>query len=224
MDHTQRVGDRTASPNPADPRWVVIVPVKGSPGAKSRLGDLPGRAALADAFAFDTVTALAAASAVNRVFVVTASARLGALLAGLGAVIVPEAPGAETGHARLNTAIVQGITAARLAYPQANLAVMTGDLPALCPADLENAFALAIAHRRSMLPDSAGVGTTTLFARAGVTVTPRFGFGSRAAHEADGHVVLDLSPTSSLRRDVDTAADLDAARELGLGPYTSALL
>ncbi|WP_159433808.1 2-phospho-L-lactate guanylyltransferase [Cryobacterium flavum] len=203
--------------------WVVVVPVKGSSEAKSRLGVGPGRAALADAFALDTVTALVAASAVERVFVVTASARLGALLGGLGAVIVPEAPVVETGHARLNAGIVQGIAAARLAYPQVNLAVMTGDLPALRPGDIDAAFALGAAQPRSMVPDAEGVGTTTLLARVGVTVTPRFGLGSRDAHQGDGHVVLDLPPTSSLRRDVDTAADLEAARLIGLGPHTSAL-
>ncbi|MDJ0377297.1 2-phospho-L-lactate guanylyltransferase [Cryobacterium sp. PH31-L1] len=213
------------SPSPlAAPAWVVVVPVKGSAEAKSRLGAGPGRAALADAFALDTVAMLVAASAVERVFVVTASTRLGALLGGFGAVIVPEVPVAETGHARLNAGIVQGLAAARLAYPQANLAVMTGDLPALRLSDLENAFALAEVHPRAMVADAEGVGTTTLFARAGVTVTPRFGLGSRAAHEGDGHVVLDLPPTSSLRRDVDTAADLEAARALGLGPHTSVLL
>ena len=204
--------------------WVVVVPVKGSAEAKSRLGAAPGRAAFADAFALDTVAALVAASTVARVFVVTASVRVGALLAELGAVIVPEVPGRETGHARLNAAIGQGIAAARLAHPQANLAVLTGDLPALRPADLETAFAFAARQPLSMVPDADGVGTTTLFARAGAEVTPRFGLGSRAAHEGDGHVVLDLPPTSSLRRDVDTVADLDAARALGLGSHTSALL
>ncbi|MBG6214454.1 MAG: 2-phospho-L-lactate guanylyltransferase [Cryobacterium sp.] len=224
MDETQGAVSRMASPNPAAPRWAVVVPVKGSPGAKSRLGALPKRAALAEAFALDTVAALVAAFVVERVFVVTGSTHLGGLLAGLGAVMVPEAPGDETGHARLNAAIAQGIAAARRACPDANLAVMTGDLPSLRPADVETALSLAASHPRSMVPDADGVGTTTLLARAGVTFMPRFGPGSRAAHEADGHIALDLSPTSSMRRDVDTAADLDAARALGLGPHTSALL
>ena len=203
---------------------MVVVPVKGSPEAKSRLGAGPERAALADAFALDTVTALVAASAVERVFVVTASARLGTLLAGLGAVIVPETAGAEMGHTRLNAAIMQGIAAARLHQPDANLAVLTGDLPALRPADLDAALALAAQHTRSVVPDAEGVGTTSLFARAGMLFTPHFGVGSRAAHQAAGHVVLDLPPTSTLRRDVDTVNDLDVARALGLGPHTSALL
>ncbi len=207
--------------------WAVVVPVKGGPGAKSRLGALPERAALAEAFALDTVTALVRASNVERVFVVTGSAHLGLQLTGLGAVIVPELQadlGETTGHPRLNAAIELGIAAARRACPDANIAVMTGDLPALHPADVETVFSRAAQHERSLVPDVEGVGTTTLFARAGITLLPRFGFGSRAAHEADGHVVLGLPPTSSIRRDVDTMADLDAARALGLGPHTSALL
>ncbi|WP_104190978.1 2-phospho-L-lactate guanylyltransferase [Cryobacterium sp. Y82] len=223
MDETRGTVDRPSSP-PAAANWVVVVPIKGSLEAKSRLGAGPERAALADAFALDTVAALVAASAVARVFVVTASARLGALLAGLGAVIVPEVPGAETGYARLNAAIMQGVVAARLDQPDANLAVLTGDLPALHPTDLDAAFVLAAQHTRSVVPDAEGVGTTSLFARSGISFTPQFGVGSCAAHQAAGHVVLDLPPPSTLRHDVDTIVDLDVARTLGLGPHTSALL
>ncbi|TFD69098.1 2-phospho-L-lactate guanylyltransferase [Cryobacterium sp. Hb1] len=224
MDQTRGAVDRTPSLLTGSASWVVVVPIKGSPEAKSRLGAGPQRAALADAFALDTVAALVAASAVERVFVVTPNARVGALLAGLGAVIVLEAPGAETGHARLNTAIMQGIAAARLSQPDAHLAVLTGDLPALRPADLDDAFTLAAQHPRSVVPDAAGVGTTSLFARAGISFTPQFGVGSRAAHQAAGHVVLDLSSTSTLRHDVDTVVDLDVARAFGFGPHTRALL
>ncbi|TFB75369.1 2-phospho-L-lactate guanylyltransferase [Cryobacterium glaciale] len=204
--------------------WAVVVPVKDSSHAKSRLGDRPERAALAEAFAIDTVAALAAASAVERVFVVTGSGRLGIRLAARGAVIVPEAVAKTTGHDRLNAAIEQGIAAARRACPHANLAVMTGDLPALRSADIDSVFGLAAAYPRSMVPDAEGIGTTTLFARAGVMFIPRFGLDSRAVHETAGHVVLDLPSNSSIRRDVDTAADLDMAGALGLGPNTSVLL
>jgi len=207
--------------------WVVVVPVKGSPDAKSRLGAMPERAALADAFALDTVAALVAAPAVERVFVVTGSPRLGALLAGIGAVIVVETPAASepaTGETRLNAAIVQGITAARETYPDSHLAVMAGDLPALRAADVETAFAYAAEYPRSVVPDAEGSGTTALFARVGVELTPRFGLGSRAAHERAGHRVLAVSTSSSMRRDVDTPADLALAGALGFGPHTSALL
>jgi len=50
-----------------------------------------------------------------------------------------------------------------------------------------------------------------------------FGARSRAAHAAAGidEITLDVS---SLRRDVDTADDLAAARLFGVGPRTNAVL
>ncbi|MBB5642991.1 2-phospho-L-lactate guanylyltransferase [Cryobacterium roopkundense] len=201
--------------------WVAVVPVKGNPGAKSRLADLPERAALADAFALDTVAALVAASTVERVFVVTGDERLAPLLAHLGAVIVREK---RTPVDSLNSAIEQGVAAARQACPAANVAVLTGDLPALLGSEVESALALGAVHPRSMVPDAGGAGTTTLLALAGVPFVPRFGPGSRRAHEAAGHVPLNIPPSASIRRDVDTPADLDAARARGLGRFTRALV
>lgn len=216
--------------------WQVVVPVKATPNAKSRLAAEPNRAALAEAFALDTVAALVSAPTIERVFVVTTSSRLSARLAALGAIIVIEtqadgqaelqhnAVDDTTRHARLNAAIELGIQAARHTRPQANIMVMLGDLPALRPTDLAAACELAAGQRRSMVPDADGTGTTSLFARAGLSLRPRFGVGSRAKHETDGHVVLGLPHNSSLRRDVDTSVDLAAARALGVGPHTSALL
>lgn len=201
--------------------WVAVVPVKGNPGAKSRLADLPERAALADAFALDTVAALVSAAAVERVFVVTGDAQLAPLLGHLGAVIVAEARAPADA---LNAAITQGVAAARTTHPNANVAVFTGDLPALLARDVESALALAAAHERSMIPDAEATGTTTLLALAGVPFEPRFGPGSRQAHEAAGHVPLNIPVSASIRRDVDTPADLDAARALGLGRFTGALV
>ena len=253
--------------------WVVVVPVKGNPGAKTRLGGPgPGRAELADAFALDTVAALLAAAPVLGVFVVTGDPVLGGELARLGAHIVPEAKGArdavrtgpvandssgtDAGHPftgsspgdrgdpgdpgdrgdrgdrgdpgdpgdPLNEAIDVGLAAAAAAFPAAHRAVVTGDLPALTAADVERALALAGEHERSFVPDSDDTGTTTLLALAGVPITPRFGPGSRAAHEAAGHIPLALPARTGIRRDVDTPADLALAERLGAGPHTSALL
>jgi 2-phospho-L-lactate guanylyltransferase len=201
-------------------KWVVVVPVKGNPGAKSRLTTLPDRAALADAFALDTVAALVAACAVERVVVVTADAALGAGLAALGAVIVPETPAA---GGSLNAAIRQGAHAARRLAPTSHLAIVTGDLPALTAGDVDTALRLAEQHERSMMPDAAGTGTTMLLARVGVSITPQFGIGSRAAHEAAGYLPLVMAASAGVHRDVDTPADLEVARGLGLGPHTAAL-
>jgi 2-phospho-L-lactate guanylyltransferase len=199
--------------------WVAVVPVKGAPGAKSRLGDHPERLQLAEAFALDTVTVLLAASVVSRVVVVTADEQIGERLHGLGAEVVREVA-SPPGTDRLNPAIEQATDAVRRSFPQADLAVFTGDLPCLTVSEVESALALAEAHERSMVADRDGTGTTVLLALAGVPFTPRFGPGSRSAHEAAGHVPLDLPLTSSVRRDVDTADDLSEALRVGVGPHT----
>lgn len=199
--------------------WVAVVPVKGNPGAKTRLGSLPDRAALADAFALDTVTALLAASVVERVVVVTADSELGARIAALGAVIVPEMRVA-TGDP-LNAAVAHGADAACRLVPTAHLAIVTGDLPALTASHVDRALRLAEGHERSMVPDAQGTGTTMLLARVGVNLTPQFGPGSRARHEAAGHVPLVVA--AGIHRDVDTPDDLKQARTLGVGRHTAAL-
>jgi 2-phospho-L-lactate/phosphoenolpyruvate guanylyltransferase len=202
--------------------WIAVVPVKGAPGAKSRL-EHDYRAQLAEAFALDTVAALLAASVVSDVFVVTADTDIGAHLASLGAHIVPEsAPRAVVDP--LNAAIVVGVEAARSARPDSNVAVFTGDLPSLTVADIERALSLGGEHELSMIPDEEETGTTALLALARVPFTPRFGTGSRAAHETAGHHPLDLPAISSIRRDVDTVANLAEALHLGVGPYTSELI
>ncbi|TFC15661.1 2-phospho-L-lactate guanylyltransferase [Cryobacterium algoritolerans] len=222
--------------------WIAVVPVKGNPGAKSRLGELPERALLADAFALDTVAAALATRGIERVLVVTGDERIAARLVALGAEVVAEEPPAgeppagespagepPAGEPRMpadpmNAAIRRGLTVARTRFPLSNLLVLTGDLPALTPADLERVFALAAEHERSMVPDAAGTGTTTLLALAGVPVEPRFGPGSRAAHEAAGYVPLEIPPATGIRSDVDTAFDLLVAGRLGLGQYTRPLV
>jgi 2-phospho-L-lactate guanylyltransferase len=128
---------------------------------------------------------------------------------------------AETAPAGLNAAIRTGLEAAGAARPRA---VLLGDLPALRPADLDAALALARGTDRGFVPDAEGAGTTLLTARADIPLSPAFGRDSAARHRAAGHADLVVAETSTLRRDVDTAAQLHAALALGLGPRTSALL
>jgi 2-phospho-L-lactate guanylyltransferase len=61
-----------------------------------------------------------------------------------------------------------------------------------------------------------------LFAPPGTDLDPRFGGPSRAAHARSGALELPTTGISSLRRDVDTAADLADALRLGVGPHTTA--
>lgn len=198
--------------------WAVIVPVKPSAHGKSRL-DVPGvdRAALARAIALDTIAAAAACAEVAQVFVVTDD----------GGVVIEagDIPGlrfVSEGEARgLNAAVAVGAEAAGERMPRAAL---LGDLPALRPADLADALRAAASVDRAVVPDAEGTGSTLVTARVGVGWESAFGADSFARHLALGCVPLQIADASPLRRDIDTAAHLDAARILGLGPRTAALL
>jgi 2-phospho-L-lactate guanylyltransferase len=64
-------------------------------------------------------------------------------------------------------------------------AVLAGDLPALKPAELAEALAVALGER-SFVADAAGTGTVLLTAPGGVALDPLFGPGSARAHAASG--------------------------------------
>ncbi|MDT0269372.1 2-phospho-L-lactate guanylyltransferase [Streptomyces sp. DSM 44915] len=198
--------------------WALVVPLKPLRAAKSRLAGAVGdadRRALALAFAEDTVAAALRCPAVRDVVVVTSDPEATRALTALGAGVVPDRP-----DAGLNAALAHG--AATL--PGRAVAAMNADLPALRPAELGRVLALAAERPRAFLPDAAGVGTTLLAARAGVPLAPAFGGPSRARHRDSGAVELSPPGVASVRRDVDTVADLAVARTLGVGPRTAALL
>ena len=103
-------------------------------------------------------------------------------------------------------------------------AALLGDLPALRPADLADALRAAASVDRGVVADAEGTGSTLVAARAGVAWQSSFGDGSFARHVELGCAPLPVPDASTLRRDVDTADQLAAARALGLGPRTAALL
>jgi 2-phospho-L-lactate/phosphoenolpyruvate guanylyltransferase len=204
-------------------RWFVVVPVKVASAGKSRLAgvlDERLRAALVRAMALDTVDAALAASRVGRVLVVTADPVLSAGRARYGVVAEPVSGGLPP----LDAAVLAGVHAARAAVPGVSVAALLGDLPALQSDDLDAALDLASEVSRGFVADLDGTGTTLLTATGALDPLPRFGVGSAAAHTAAGHVALAVPATSSLRRDVDLPADLDAVARLRLGPRTGALL
>jgi len=195
-----------------------VLPVKPPAAGKSRLrGALPGVAheRLALALALDTATAALASPDVAEVIAVTDDPGAAAALAALGARSVPEPAGGG-----LNPAFARGAAAAS-GRP---VAALQADLPALASAELTAALRVAATMGvRRYAADAPGTGTVLLTAPPGVPLDPRFGPDSAAAHAASGAVPLDGSwPT--LRRDVDTAADLAAAAALGLGPHTARLV
>ena len=216
---TPRAADATA--------WCLVVPVKRLGLAKTRLAgpDVPPalRERLALAFAADAVSAALSASRIAHAVVVTDDPRAAEVLGTLGATIVPDKP-----DAGLNAAFLFGATAARSEFgTEMGIAASTADLPALRAAELDIALAhiSSAAHisgtARHFIADAHDIGTTMLFAPPGTELNPRFGGPSRAAHTASGALELPAAGISSLRRDVDTAADLADALRLGVGPHTT---
>jgi 2-phospho-L-lactate guanylyltransferase len=201
--------------------WSVVIPVKVLAQAKSRLTGLPApdREKLVLAMAADTVTAAVAAPGVAVVFVVTDDPAVRAEAAALQALVLPDAPAAG-----LNEALSFGAVRARDRWPQRGVAALAADLPALQPAELAAALTAAAATGRSFVPDAEGTGTTLYAAPPGTSFEPLFGRNSRSRHRAAGLAELDLPGLRGLRRDVDTAAGLRLAAEIGLGPRTEAVL
>lgn len=199
---------------------MTVVPVKRLNAAKSRL-----RGAVAEerhpdlvlAMVRDTAVAVLSATSVAELIVVTDDPVVAEAVREIGAKVAPD-PGAG-----LNAALRFG--ADEVAGLSTHRAVLTGDLPALRPADLDAALgeALAQATGRAFVPDAAGTGTVLLAAAPRSPLDPRFGPGSAAAHRASGATAL-TGEWSGLRQDVDTAADLDTVLGLGAGVRTRSLL
>ena len=192
-------------------RWTVLLPVKALPAAKGRLlaasPDAEAHARLVGAIRADTAAAAREAAAVARVVLVTDRPTAGDL------VFVQREPG-------LNAALAEAARDAARRWPEDGVVAVVGDLPALRAAELDAALADAAGHPRSFVRDLAGTGTTVLAARPGVLLEPAFGAGSAARHAASA---AELDAGAGLRCDVDTEADLDAARALGLGRHTAAV-
>lgn len=195
--------------------WAVVIPVKAAARSKTRLAphiDSGARAALAAAFAADTIGAARAATAVHRVLVVGEEPALAA-----GAEFVDER--ALVGKGRgLTRSIALGIATAR-AEGSVAVAVLLGDLPCVRPGDLDEALALAAEHPLAFVADADGSGSTLATARAGEPFAPRFGRESAREHRRAGFAPLEAAPR--LRRDVDTLAALEDAIALGTGPNTA---
>ncbi|HEV7950013.1 MAG TPA: 2-phospho-L-lactate guanylyltransferase [Glaciihabitans sp.] len=203
--------------------WILVIPVKGTAGAKSRLGGDPEhRSALAQAIAVDSVAAASAATAVARLVVVTDSA-VAPIFEALGAEVVVDAGNG------LNAAVRQGIQYAQSSpHGQTNgaqrIAILLGDVPALQPEELSAALDAAAAHTLAVVPDADGDGSVLITATAGAEHHPSFGADSFAAHSDAGYVALTVPANSGLRRDVDTLDQLRALDPTCVGPRTALLL
>jgi 2-phospho-L-lactate guanylyltransferase len=200
--------------------WVVVLPVKGGPEAKTRLAS-PGvvdGGALALAFARDLLGAVRAVPDVLGVIVVSSDAAAREILGSDGASLA-----ADPGQG-LNQAAVVGITAARDAHPNAGVVVMLADLPCVTAAEVSTALAAAGAQQRSFVRDAEGTGTTLIAVAPGVSAEPLFGSLSAARHAAAGFVEITLPADARIRLDVDTPEDLAVAVMVGVGPHARAAL
>jgi 2-phospho-L-lactate guanylyltransferase len=195
--------------------FALLVPVKTLSLAKSRLSvaEVDEREPLMRAFALDAIAAAVASPAVAQVHVVTDDAGFDVG----GAQRLPD-----EGDGDLNRALHAASLRVRLVDPDLAVAAMCADLPSLRTEDLTDALSAGLTSRW-FVADAAGTGTTLLAAGPGVALEPHFGAGSALRHEESGAVPV-RAELSSLRRDVDTEADLAAARELGVGTHTARAL
>jgi 2-phospho-L-lactate/phosphoenolpyruvate guanylyltransferase len=210
----------------------LVVPVKPLVKAKSRLrgaadggiGEPRAHARLAMALARDTIDAVRAAPAVRHLLVVSSDPVVAAELGVFGIEVAPDGP-----VPGLNAAYERGAALLRERDPAAAVGALQADLPALHPAELDDAVAAALAlfgtghARRAFVADAEGTGSTFLLAAPGTALDPRFGVASARLHEDSGARPL-AGRWPGLRRDVDTSDDLRAAAELGLGTHTSCVL
>jgi 2-phospho-L-lactate guanylyltransferase len=199
---------------------ALIIAVKRLDSAKSRLSalfDVEVRQRVVLAMLMDTIAAARAAPGVESITVVTADeiAAAAARVLGAGVVADPTPPG----HGDpLNNALLTACRALSPANP--NIVVLQGDLPALRSSELGAALEAGAQFGRCFVADRQGTGTSALFA-FGVPLDPLFGAHSARRHRDSGAVEL-RGDWPGLRCDIDTPADLDEARRLGVGPATAA--
>ena len=201
---------------------ALIIAVKRLTAAKTRLAPVFSartREAVVLAMLVDTLTAAAGVAALGSITVVTPDEAAAAAAIELGVGVLAD-PTPEGHNDPLNNAI--GSAERTLALSFSNIVVLQGDLPALQTQELSEAIAAARQHRRSFVADRLATGTAALCA-FGAALDPQFGPDSCARHRRSGAIEL-TGAWPGLRCDVDTPADLAAARRLGVGSATARAL
>ena len=191
-------------------RTVAILPVKRFEQAKQRL-DVPGRSALAATMAGEVMQALADATALDAVLVVTGDDRAAGLARSLGFEVVHEArPEGHVAAASLGVARARALGAERVL-------LVPGDCPLLSGADVDALCDRHAAPGVVVVPDRHGTGTNALLLEPPDAIVPAFGPGSRERHErlaADAGAACAVDEVPALAHDVDTADDYAAVQAL----------
>jgi 2-phospho-L-lactate/phosphoenolpyruvate guanylyltransferase len=198
---------------------ALIIAVKRLTAAKTRLAPVFSartRETVVLAMLVDTVTAAAGVASVGSIIVITPDDDAAAAAVRIGAQVIAD-PTPEGHEDPLNNAIAAAECAVAESF--ANVVALQGDLPALQTQELAEAIAAARHHRRSFVADRLATGTAALCA-FGTALDPRFGSDSAARHRRSGAIEL-TGAWPGLRCDVDTPADLVAARRLGVGAATA---
>jgi 2-phospho-L-lactate guanylyltransferase len=198
---------------------ALIVAVKRLAAAKTRLAPVFSartRETVVLAMLIDTLTAASGVPSVGSITVVTPDEAAAAAAAGLGANVLAD-PTPEGHPDPLNNAIA--VAERSMAGTFINAVVLQGDLPALQTQELAQAIAAARVYRRSFVADRLATGTAALCA-FGADLDPEFGSDSAERHRRSGAIEL-TGAWPGLRCDVDTPADLVAARRLGVGAATA---
>ena len=198
---------------------ALIVAVKRLAAAKTRLAPVFSartRETVVLAMLIDTLTAASGVPSVGSITVVTPDKAAAAAAAGLGANVLAD-PTPDGHPDPLNNAIA--VAERSMAGTFTNTVVLQGDLPALQIQELAQAIAAARAYRRSFVADRLATGTAALCA-FGADLDPEFGADSAERHRRSGAIEL-TGAWPGLRCDVDTPADLVAARRLGVGAATA---
>lgn len=196
---------------PSLPSVTVVVPIKGLESAKSRLASHLGpdeRSALVLRLLDHVLGVVAAWSAVERVVVVTPDPSVRARAEAIGAMTIDEVTGAGQ-----NAALERARALARHWSPAAML-VLSGDLPLLGQADLEEIGRLGATEGTVVFaPDRHGVGTNALLLHPPDLIPFRFGPDSfqRHAQEAESRGLR-----VRVYRRIGTALDLDLPEDLNL--------
>lgn len=200
----------------------LIIAVKRLAAAKSRLAPVfsaQTRERVVLAMLLDTIAAATRVPTLRRITVVTPDDVAAEAARQLGADVLAD-PTPDGHPDPLNNAIIAAESViASATDPVPNIVVLQGDLPALQPQELTQAIDAARANRRSFVADRHGSGTAALFGFGGALM-PAFGPDSARRHRSSGAVEL-TGAWPGLRCDIDTPADLHAARRLGVGPATT---